>query len=173
MTLNNWITQNYKENLQSVKNITKGSELTDDLYQECILILLEYKDPNKIQELINNNQLKYFFISIVIRQYVSTTSPFHTKYRKHAANTSDVDVYQMPVQDEEYDHDIDTLINYINKEKDTEAWYTKKMIELKFNENMSYRDISKMTGIPVTSCFNTINTFRKKVKNKYDGSKKN
>ena len=171
MTLNNWITQNYKDLKQAAKNITKGSELTDDLLQECVLILLEYKDQNKIQQLIDNNQLKYFFVSIVIRQYVSTTSPFYTKHRKQAANRSETDVYQMPVQDEEYDHDIDTLINYINKEKDGEAWYTKKMIELKFEQGLSYREISKMTNIPVTSCFNTINTFRKKVKNKYDGGK--
>lgn len=173
MNLNEYITKNYTELYQSVKNITKGNELADDLYQECILVLLEYKDKDKIQQLVDSNQLKYFFISIAIRQYISTTSPFHTKYRKHQQNTSDKDVYQLPIEDDQYDHDIDTLINYINKEKETQSWYTKKMLELKFEHNMSYREISKMTQIPLTSCYNTINTFRNKVKEKYDGGKKN
>ena len=173
MNLNQWITTNYKDNLQSVKNITKGHQLTDDLYQECLLVLLEYKDQDKLQQLIDNNQLKYFFLSIVLRQYISTTSPFHTKYRKQQQNTSDKDVYQLPIEDEAYDHDIDTLIGYINNEKETQSWYTKKMLELKFEKGMSYREISKMTQIPLTSCYNTINTFRNKVKEKYDGGNKN
>lgn len=173
MNVNEYITKNYEELYQCIKNITKGNELSDDLFSECILILLEYKDANKINELANSGQLKYFFISIAIRQYISTTSPFFTKYRKHQQNTSDKDVYQLPIEDEQYDHDIDTLINYINKEKETQSWYTKKMLELKFEHNMSYREISKMTQIPLTSCYNTINTFRNKVKEKYDGGKKN
>ena len=164
MNLNQWITQNYKDLEQAVKNITKGDKLTQDLFQECIIILIEYKDQDKIQELIDNNQLKFYFISIVIRQYLSSTSPFHTKFRKQAANASEMDVYNIETVDEQYDHEIDELIKYINKQKDKESWYTKKMLELKFEDGLSYRDISKMTKIPLTSCYNTINAFRNKVR---------
>lgn len=170
MDLNEWITVNHRANLKEIKKICKGHFLYEELYQECIIILLEY-DKEKIQGLIDREQLKFFFISIVIRQYISTTSPFHVKFRKHAQNSSEKDVYNMEIQDEEYDHQKDELINFINEQKNAEEWYTKELLRLKFEEGLSYRKINKLTKIPTTSIYNTINKFRTDTIEKY-GSKK-
>ena len=54
----------------------------DDLIQEVYVILLEYR-AEKIIELYNNKQLKYFLVGILKRQYHSNTSPFYKKYKKY------------------------------------------------------------------------------------------
>lgn len=52
-----------------------------DLSQMVYLILLEY-DKKKLQDLWENNQMHFFIARIIINQYNSVTSPFHTIFRK-------------------------------------------------------------------------------------------
>ena len=52
-----------------------------DLSQMVYLILLEY-DEKKLQDLWINNQMHFFIARIIINQYNSVNSPFHTKVRK-------------------------------------------------------------------------------------------
>lgn len=54
----------------------------DDFVQELYVILLEY-NQDKIVELYNKKQLKYFIVGIIQRQYHSKTSPFYKKYKKY------------------------------------------------------------------------------------------
>lgn len=81
---NSIMTEVYETNL--VKDIITNMKVSaidyDDLEQEIYMILLEY-NKQKIIELYNNNQLKYFIVGIVQRQYNSITSPFYKKYKKY------------------------------------------------------------------------------------------
>ena len=52
-----------------------------DLSQMVYLILLEY-DEKKLQDLWENNQMHFFIARIIINQYNSVNSPFHTMFRK-------------------------------------------------------------------------------------------
>ena len=52
-----------------------------DLCQMVYLILLEY-DEKKLQDLWENNQMHFFIARIIINQYNSVNSPFHTIFRK-------------------------------------------------------------------------------------------
>ena len=52
-----------------------------DLSQMVYLILLEY-DEKKLQDLWINNQMHFFIARIIVNQYNSVTSPFHTIFRK-------------------------------------------------------------------------------------------
>ena len=58
-----------------------GRHLSDDLYSEVIIILLEY--PNLI-ELYNNSNgsFNYFVVRIINTMYKSPRHPFYEKYRK-------------------------------------------------------------------------------------------
>jgi thioesterase domain-containing protein len=53
----------------------------EDLSQMVYLILLEY-DEKKLQDLWENNQMHFFIARIIINQYNSVNSPFHTIFRK-------------------------------------------------------------------------------------------
>ena len=66
-----------------VQNIAHQA-LNDDLSDLCqmvYLILLEY-DEDKLQDLWDHNQIRFFLARIIINQYRSSNSPFHITYRK-------------------------------------------------------------------------------------------
>lgn len=66
-----------------VRNIAHKELNADlsDLCQMVYLILLEY-DEEKIVDLWENNQMQFFIARIIINQYKSYKSPFHTTFRK-------------------------------------------------------------------------------------------
>ena len=66
-----------------VENIAHHSLTADlkDLCQMVYLVLLEY-DETKLLELWENDQINFFLARIIINQYRSSNSPFHTIFRK-------------------------------------------------------------------------------------------
>ena len=74
-----------------VQNIAHQSLTADlkDLSQMIYLILLEY-DEQKMQDLWNNNQMQFFLARIIINQFRSSNSPFHTIYRKFQERSADI-----------------------------------------------------------------------------------
>lgn len=64
------------------ENMKVSTNDIDDFVQEIYMILLEY-DRDKIVELYKKNQLRYFIVGIVSRQYNSCTSPYYKKYKKY------------------------------------------------------------------------------------------
>lgn len=67
-----------------VENIAHHSLTADlkDLCQMVYLVLLEY-DEEKIRDLWENQQINFFLARIIINQYRSSNSPFHTIFRKY------------------------------------------------------------------------------------------
>ena len=84
MMLDRIIEELYREkvirNIITNMNVFEGD--IDDLEQEIYTILLEY-DVDKIIDMYNKKQLKFFIVGIVTRQYFSKTSPFYKKYKKY------------------------------------------------------------------------------------------
>ena len=66
-----------------VENIAHHSLTADlkDLCQMVYMILLEY-DEAKLQDLWENDQMNFFLVRIILNQYRSSNSPFHTIFRK-------------------------------------------------------------------------------------------
>lgn len=161
MNLNEYITINYDELKQITRNITKNNELWDELFHFCLEIVLTY-DTDKINTILDKGHLKYFFVSILLRQWNSSTSPFYKVYRKD--KFSDIDD-TIDIAAEEYDFEIDEKIDYIEHKLNNEHWYVQKVIEMK--KDLSYGQISEITKIPRSSLFNTVNKFRKEIKEEY------
>lgn len=76
----------------------------DDLEQEIYLILLEY-DKERIIEMYNKNQLKYFIIGVIQRQYNSKTSPFYKKYKKYYTLVDENIINTMEITEDEFEID--------------------------------------------------------------------
>lgn len=66
-----------------VENIAHHSLTADlkDLCQMVYMILLEY-DEARLQDLWENDQMNFFLARIILNQYRSSNSPFHTMFRK-------------------------------------------------------------------------------------------
>lgn len=74
-----------------VENIAHQSLTADlkDLAQMVYMILLEY-DETKLQDLWDNDQMRFFIARIIINQYRSSNSPFHAIFRKYQGKTEDI-----------------------------------------------------------------------------------
>ena len=167
MGINEYITKNHKRLLDIAKNVTKGHQLTYDLFQHCIEIILIDNNKDKIQFMVDNDQLHFYFTALCIRNYNSNTSRFHYIYRKPNEANSEKDVYQINVEDENWDQDKELKIIFIEQQLQKMKWYERKMVELYFNEGLSYQKISNITGIPKTSCWNTIQLVINEIKENY------
>lgn len=55
-----------------------------DLVQMVYLILLEY-DEDKIIDLDEHGEIRYFIVRVVLNQYRSETSPFYRTFRRQYA----------------------------------------------------------------------------------------
>lgn len=74
--------------VQNIAHHTLDADLKD-LAQMVYLILLEY-DETKLQDLWVNEQMGFFLARIIINQYRSSNSPFHTIYRKFREKSEDI-----------------------------------------------------------------------------------
>lgn len=74
----------------------------DDLIQEIYIILLEY-NKDKLIDLYNKKQLRYFLVGIIQRQYHSSTSPFYKKYKKYYTLVDENYINNVEVNDDDID----------------------------------------------------------------------
>lgn len=74
-----------------IANIAHQSLSSDlqDLAQMVYVILLEY-DDEKVIDLWENKQMKFFIARIIINQFRSSNSPFHKIYRKYQDKSVDI-----------------------------------------------------------------------------------
>lgn len=92
MTKNEVVNIIAKERLveQIVSNIAKSSDdLLNDLSQEIYLDLLQ-KDEDKIINLYETNQMRYFITRMIINNLHSTNSPFWCKIKSFTHNMNEI-----------------------------------------------------------------------------------
>lgn len=151
------------------RNNSPNKYLKDELYQEFFLTILEY-NKQKIIDMYNKKQLTYFCIGLIKKMIHSNTSPFYTKIRKQYIKENEFDNETYPMK--RYTAEVDDTeeirekqindmgkIDRINKILDNEErlngrfFYKRKLFEMYYLNEMSYRDIEKHTHIPHVSVF--------------------
>lgn len=152
-----------------VENITKGHELTDDLFQELVLILMEM-DEDKLVGIYQRNELKWWCVRILMNQWYSKTSPFWKKYKQHG-NTIDqnADVTSLDVP-EEQPIDLEVIIDQVNSALNGMHWYNKELLMTYLREG-SYMEVHRKTGIHYKSIRNTVRETIDKVKSQVKWNK--
>lgn len=68
--------------LAMISNMAVKDEHRDDLFQEIMMILLEY-DNGKLESVYNKKQIKFFISRIICNQYYSVHSYFYKTYKKY------------------------------------------------------------------------------------------
>ena len=83
LKLNNYLEKNYKKLKEISDKITSGKKYnSEDLLHDTIVNLYD-SDKNKIESLIDKNELIFWIARIMVNQYHSKTSPFYKKYKKY------------------------------------------------------------------------------------------
>lgn len=134
----------------------------DDLFQEIMVILLS--KPKKLIESWENGWLKYYFVNISSKQFFSSTSPFHKKYRNK--NSEMVDIVEEEDDDLKYKEDIENKFNILNDiyNKTQFTWYENQILDYYFKQNLSYKKIEKETGVDSVSAYITVHKCLNKIK---------
>lgn len=81
---NQIITEIYQSKMlvEICRNMGIRANDIDDLTQEVYLILAEY-DTDKIVEMWEKSQLKFWLVRIITNQYFSKNSPYYKNYKKY------------------------------------------------------------------------------------------
>jgi hypothetical protein len=149
---------NQTANDKELKKICKkiGGNLSDDLYQELMVILLEY-NKQKLIEIYNKGYYKYFLVKTLTNQFNSNSSPFNKLYRPKEVEVISYD----------YDLNIDILAAKIEDKLNELHWYDKELFKA-YLISGSYRKLSKQTNIPFNSISRTVNHVKNFIRNNLD-----
>tara|TARA_Y100000401_G_scaffold108834_1_gene104458 strand:+ start:349 stop:894 length:546 start_codon:yes stop_codon:yes gene_type:complete len=164
-----------KELKEVASNFIPANDL-DDLTQEVFLYLLELP-ADKLEQLVADNQIKYYFIRLCKNNYFSKTSKYHYKYRKPVEKITFTDsklhaeYIQYLKQDAVglyFNTDIEDsdLIHNILAEL---YWYERELFKLYVlgkvkDRGYTYSTLSHKTGISRMSIYTTIKGVKRYVR---------
>lgn len=147
-----------------VDKITRGHELKKDLFQEVIIVLLEY-DSAKLLSIYNSGGLKFFFIAVVKNNFNSSTSRFYKKYRKECEEKikyiPDYNGIEARIEDNE-ENKYQKIIENLKGKSDfqnSQEWY-KHTLFIEYLKQGSMRKLEKKTGISLNAIAASIREYR-------------
>ncbi len=161
-----------KEYLALCRKITGGNQLYKDLFQEALIVLLEY-DKQKIINLYRQGQIKYFLTKIFINLYKKEHGLFYKQYPRNEFPINGTRIIEdEECYDLERDKEIEKKCALINQElkienDDDPLWYDKKIF-LEYLEKGSIKKLAEDTKIKYQSINTTIRKVRDRIKKKYE-----
>ena len=160
MNIHEYLDKHFKEIKLKITAVTRNHQNTDDLISDCILNLLE-KGNDYTQQLLQDNKVQHYLVKMAYIQYNSSTSPFHTKYRKQKWSELDDNV---EMEDEVvYHEDKEKLGNDIKIYINNLPFYQRELANKHFVEGNSQREMSKMYNINRIHISKDLNTIKKNI----------
>lgn len=155
-----FITTKYYELLNIAKKITKNHDLTQDLLHEVILQI--YNRDNIVLRKYDDDNIKYWIVSILRINWHSNTSPFYYKIRREFKMYSDLsDILSMPDDQENFEKQI--IFDILEEEWCELDWFRKALFEMYMTLG-SMKKVSKKTTIPISSISNYLKESRTQIK---------
>jgi len=156
--VNQWVKDNFNELKRICASITKSNEY-DDLFQVSIEQFLK----NKRLEEIPDSQKLYFFVGVVKRNYISSTSPYAASYKRFKfSEMTDIEIVEEVYQETPFD--MKWVMNRIEDDKKGDLWYYARLFELYIEMGASVKNTAARTKIPMNSCSRDLNKYRKRLK---------
>lgn len=157
-----------------IRTICKRADLIDDLFQFCILQLLEKNIINLSKILKDTNKtIEDYFIGIIVLQYNSNTSEFYKQYVNYGF-TKSISIKEITTEEvndnfnleERIEKDVreDILLNKIELAMIKADPFKIDMFKLKYYEDMTYKQISQYYNISQKSVINRINGVKNSLK---------
>lgn len=183
----NWLIEHKNELMNKyIYRLILNKDNAEDFFQDLFIIMSD-KSDNILNIAMEERDMFKYVTGIIYNNLKSVNSPYYYKYVKHTGIS----------YDEELDFRVDddktekyTLLNDINNDlelldykikeylKDREAinsnkWYDNKIMSMYYNDDMTFRGISKLTDIPVSSLFYTITQSRQEIISRFSKEIKN
>ena len=130
-------------------------EKHEDLIQEIALVICE-KDDEQLMKL--NDYFNFW----VVRTMINMASKRGVMKKYHERNPSEC-IESIEVENEDYDHSIDELLEKINNELSKMYWYDRRLFE-QHAKGEKLREISRQSGIPLTSIAGTVKGVKERLR---------
>ena len=160
--LNEYIIKNYDKLLTISKNIGRQRNDCEDVLHEAILTIYELNDEKKKEIL---PYLEFYLIQVIKYSFYSKNSSYYRKYKM-----LEIDLNVIHFEPEYFDTISEELekpsdISYLDVEKilKTMDWYSREVFLRHLKDGKSFNKLSKETGIPASSLFNTYKAVKIKI----------
>ena len=161
--LNKYLIENYDKLKDMAFNIA-GSNGKDDLLSFVIEEL--YKcDQERIDEIIEKNQLTFYIARVMLNQYHSKTSRYYYKYNKyyeyHTTTTIEsisADNVDYTIKDKEL---VEERLDWIEDKLKDLYWFDAQVFKVYYLENHSLNSMAKATKINRNTLFKAISNVKK------------
>ena len=127
----------------------------DDLVQEICIILLTQENES-IMTIYEQGDFKFYVARIITNQVLSSSSPFHKKYRQRILN--------LPIIDEEYNPLADKIwvdIHHLLTKRERD------LVNLRFVYNLKVSEIASIRGVSSRQIYKSLQKINKYLKNKH------
>ena len=128
----------------------------DDLVQEICIILLTQENES-IMTIYEQGDFKFYVARIITNQVLSSSSPFHKKYRQRILN--------LPIIDEEYNPLADKIwvdIHHLLTKRE------RNLVNLRFVYKLKVREIADIRGVSTRQVYKSLDKIKKYLKKKYE-----
>jgi RNA polymerase sigma factor (sigma-70 family) len=159
-----YTTERHKDWVQMATNLGAG-HYAEDIVQEMYIKLSQIKNPERLIDKKNPNQLVGFYVYTIIRSLIVDLQRIQKRTQMvsiesiRALKASDVDM--------EFEAEFNKKLDAVEQAKDEMNWYDLKLFELYHNEGLSIRKLSKETRISASSIFNTLRNAKSEIHEAY------
>ena len=161
--LNEYLVANYDKLKDMVYNISSGRG-SDDLLSFVIEEL--YKcDQERIDEIIEKNQLTFYIARVMLNQYHSKTSRYYYKYNKyyeyHTTTTIEsisADNVDYTIKEKEL---VEERLDWIEEKLKDVYWFDAQVFKVYYLEEHSLNSMAKATKINRNTLFKAISNVKK------------
>jgi len=172
-----WLTDNRSRLMNKfILKMIPNLRDADDFYQDLYLIMAD-KNLAKMNKIYEADEMEQYLYVIIRNNLKSKNSRYYYTYRKPLGSEyvqetdfrreqDNTEKYEL-LQEIEYDYQF--LIEDINKHLDKQllvnpkSFYDKKVFEMYYNDENTYRGLASMLDIPSTSIYNTVTRSRVKI----------
>ena len=173
----NWLTEHKAEFINKfiykmIPNVRDAEDFFNDLF-----IILADKDFNKIKTIYDNDEMSQYLYVIIRNNLQSTSSRYYYTYRKPIGSDYNEETDFRLSNDSidrdrilnELQDDYKRLMNRIKKHLDNEViknpkfFYDKKVFEMYYEDDNTFRGLGELLDIPMSSIYNTVTKSRTKL----------
>ena len=168
--LDEYLIENY-DKLKDIAYNIAGVEEKDDLLSFVIEEL--YKcDPVRIREIIENKQMTFYVVRVMLNQYHSKTSRYFYKYKKyyqyHVTGIIESISPDNTIKNTEEKEEVEEKLQWIEDKLKDLYWFDAEVFRIYYKENFSLSEMAKATKINKNTLYKAIKNVKNYLINEKD-----
>jgi len=152
--INRWFSQHFSHLQNEVKTkiaVDGMKEYADDLLSVCTESFLT-KTPAQKQQMLDDDKIENYILYCCGFQIRSGNSPFYNQFRKHKMRSRSgmVEFENTPFTPDQQIEDTE-LYQCYKQTRSELHWYYNKLLSMKWDDDLTYKQIREKTGITLNS----------------------